>query len=72
MCSYRYLKNIYAPVQRKLEEEYSDYKVTYGEKATRQDRKNYYYVELVAKKKNTSPHKLGLFFDKTGRLKEEK
>ena len=65
------IKNLYAPVQRTLDKDYSGYKVTYAEKATRKDRKDYYYVELVAKKKNTSPHKLGLFFDKTGRLKEE-
>ncbi|MCD4695392.1 MAG: PepSY-like domain-containing protein [Bacteroidales bacterium] len=66
------LKNLYAPVQRNLDQNYSDYKVIYAEKATRKDRKDYYYIELVAKKKNLTPHKLGLFFDKTGRLKEDK
>lgn len=65
------IKDIYAPVQRTLDNDYSDYKVTYAEQATRKDRKDYYYIELVAKKKDVSPHKLGLFFDKTGRLKEE-
>ena len=65
------IKNLYAPVQRNLDQNYSDYKVVYAEKATRQDRNDYYYVELVAKKKDMTPHKLGLFFDKTGRLKEE-
>ncbi|MCF8368254.1 MAG: PepSY-like domain-containing protein [Bacteroidales bacterium] len=65
------IKDLYAPVQRNLDENYSDYKVIYAEKATRKDRNDHYYVELVAKKKNLTPHKLGLFFDKTGRLKEE-
>lgn len=65
------IKNLYAPVQRNLDKEYSDYKATYAEKATRKDRNDYYYVELVGKKKNLEPHKLGLFFDKTGRLKED-
>lgn len=65
------IKNMYAPVQRNLDQNYSDYKIIYAEKATRKDRKDYYYVEMVAKKKNLTPHKLGLFFDKTGRLKEE-
>ncbi|MEZ5083595.1 MAG: PepSY-like domain-containing protein [Bacteroidales bacterium] len=65
------IKDLYAPVQRNLDQNYSDYKVIYAEKATRADRNDYYYVELVAKKKDLTPHKLGLFFDKTGRLKEE-
>lgn len=65
------VKNIYAPVQRSLDNEYSNYKAVYAEKATRKDRNNYYYVELVGKKKNASPQKLGLFFDKSGRLKED-
>lgn len=65
------VKNIYAPVQRTLDKEYSDYKVTYAEKATRKDRKDYYYVELISKKKNLQPQKMGLYFDKTGRLKED-
>lgn len=65
------VKNIYAPVQRNLDQNYPDYKVTYAEKATRQDRNNYYYIELVGKNKKASPQKLGLFFDKTGRLKED-
>jgi len=66
------LKNLYTPLQRNLDKNYSNYKVTYAQKATRKDRKDYYYVELVGKKKTVSPHKLGLMFDKTGRLKEEK
>lgn len=65
------VKNIYAPVQRTLDADYSDYKVTYAEKATRKDRKDYYYVELVNKKKNSGNQKKGLYFDKTGRLKED-
>ena len=65
------LKNLYAPLQRNLDENYSDYRVTYAQKATRKDRNDYYYVELVGKKKTVSPHKQGLMFDKTGRLKEE-
>ncbi|MEZ5198447.1 MAG: PepSY-like domain-containing protein [Bacteroidales bacterium] len=65
------IKNIYAPVQRTLDSEYSDYRVMYAEKATRKDRNDHYYVELISKKKNLQPQKLGLFFDKTGRLKED-
>lgn len=65
------VKNIYAPVQRALDKDYPDYKVAYGEKVTRKDRKDYYYVEIVHKKKNAGTQKMGLFFDKTGRLKED-
>ena len=65
------VKSLYAPIQRTLDREYPDYKPIYAEKATRKDRQDYYYVELVGKKKDTDPHKLGLFFDKTGRLKED-
>ena len=65
-------KNIYAPVQRTLDKEYSGYKVVYAEKATRKDRKDYYYIELTAKKKKMQPNQLVLYFDKTGRLKEDK
>jgi hypothetical protein len=65
------LKDLYAPLQRNLDENYGDYRVSYAQKATRQDRNDYYYVELVGKKKDVSPQKLGLMFDKTGRLKEE-
>jgi hypothetical protein len=66
------LKNLYTPLQRNLDKDYGQYQVTYAEKATRKDRKDYYYVELIGKKKTVSPHKLGLIFDKTGRLKEER
>lgn len=65
------IKNIYAPVQRTLDNDYADYRVAYGEKVTRKDRNDYYYIELVNKKKNAGTQKMGLFFDKTGRLKEE-
>jgi hypothetical protein len=65
------VKNIYAPVQRTLDKEYPDYKVMYAEKATRKDRNDYYYMELISKKKKTSNQKLGLYFDKTGRLKDK-
>ncbi len=64
-------KQIYAPIQRFLDKEYPDYRVTYAEKATRKDRKDYYYIELISKKKKIEPQQLGLFFDKTGRLKEK-
>lgn len=66
------LKDIYRPVQRQLDENYKDYKLTYAEKVTRADRKNYYYIEMVSKKRDLEPQKLGLFFDSTGRPKEEK
>lgn len=65
------IKNLYAPVQRNIDKNYQEYKVIFAEKATRKDRKDYYYIELIGKKKNVSPHKQGLFFDKTGRLKED-
>ncbi len=65
------IKSLYTPVQRNLDKNYPQYKVIYAEKATRKDRKDYYYIELVGKKKNVTPQKLGLFFDKTGRLKED-
>lgn len=65
------VKNIYAPVQRTLDNDYDDYRVAFGEKVTRKDRNDYYYVELVNKKKNSGNQKMGLFFDKSGRIKEE-
>lgn len=65
------VKNIYSPLQRNLDKLYSGYKVVYGEKVTRKDRKNYYYVELVARKKSVSPRRQELYFDKMGRLKED-
>ncbi len=66
------IKNLYAPIQRYINSEYKDYKVTYAEKATRHDRNDYYYIELISKKKNVTPQQVGLYFDKTGRLKKEK
>jgi len=65
------VKDIYRPIQRVLDDQYSDYNVMYAEKTTRSDRNDYYYVELISKKKNLEPQKMGLFFDKMGRLKEE-
>ena len=64
-------KNVYSPIQRTLDKDYPDYRVTYAEKVTRKDRKDYYYLEVISKKKKTSNQKLALYFDKTGRLKEE-
>ena len=65
------VKNLYSPIQRILDREYPEYKPVYAEKTTRKDRNDNYYVELVGKKKDVDPHKMGLFFDKTGRLKED-
>jgi hypothetical protein len=65
------IKTLYSPIQRVLDKEYAQYRPVFAEKATRSDRDDYYYVELVGKKKNVDPNKLGLFFDKTGRLKED-
>jgi len=65
------IKSLYAPVQRYVDKEYPDYRVMYAEKATRKDRNDHYYVELICKKKNLIPQKHALYFDKTGRLKEE-
>ncbi|GEM_PF-2360592 len=66
------IKHLYSPVQRTLDKNYSGYRVTYAEKATRKDRNDYYYVELIARKKNLTPQQLGLYFDKTGKLKKDK
>jgi hypothetical protein len=65
------VKDLYSPIQRYLDENYKDYNPTYAEKVTRKDRNNYYYVELVSKKKNVDPLKLALYFDSAGRLKED-
>ncbi len=65
------VKELYGPIQRVIDNEYPEYKAIYAEKVTRGDRNDHYYVELVAKKKDVDPHKMGLFFDKTGRLKED-
>jgi hypothetical protein len=65
------IKNLYSPIERQLDSDFPEYKPIYAEKVTRKDRNNYYYVELIAKRKDTDPQKLGLYFDKTGRLKDE-
>jgi len=64
-------KNLYAPVQRYIDKEFPKYKVMFAEKATRKDRKDYYYVELISNKKGIQPQQMGLYFDKTGKLKKE-
>lgn len=64
-------KNIYAPIQRFLEKNCSDYKVNFIEKTTKNDRKDFYYVELYGKKKNIDPQELGLYFNKSGKLIED-
>ena len=64
-------KNLYAPIQRYVNAEYPDYNVIYAEKATRADRNDYYYIELISKKKKDENQKLGLYFDKTGKYKED-
>jgi hypothetical protein len=63
--------DIYAPVKRYLDQYYKDYKVSYSEKATRRDRQDYYYIELVSKKKNIEPQQTALYFDKLGRVKDK-
>lgn len=65
-------KSLYAPIQRYIDTEYSDHNVMYAEKATRADRNDYYYIELISKKKKSESQKVGLYFDKTGKLKENK
>jgi hypothetical protein len=65
-------KSLYAPIQRYIDNEYSDYNVMYAEKATRADRNDYYYIEMISKKKKEEGQKVGLYFDKTGKLKEGK
>jgi len=64
-------KNIYAPIARYLDENYSDYKVDFGEKAVRKDRKNYYYVLIYTTKKKVFPKEIELYFDKIGRYTED-
>ncbi|MBN2175971.1 MAG: PepSY-like domain-containing protein [Bacteroidales bacterium] len=64
-------KDLYGPIQRTLDQQYADYNVMYAEKTTRSDRNDSYYLELISKKKNLEPQKISLFFDKTGRLKED-
>ena len=64
-------KNIYAPVARYLDKNYPDYRVDFGEKAVRKDRKNYYYVLIYTNKKKVFPKELELYFDKIGRYTEE-
>lgn len=65
------IKNLYAPVQRILDNDYGDYRIIFAEMTTRADRKDYFYVELISKKKREGDQKLGLFFDKTGKLKKD-
>jgi hypothetical protein len=65
------VKNLYAPVQRILDTDYSDYRIIYAEKTIRADHKDFYYVELISKKKREDDQKLGMFFDKTGKLKKD-
>ncbi|MCB0805247.1 MAG: PepSY-like domain-containing protein [Bacteroidales bacterium] len=65
------LKDMYNPIQRDLDENHGDYKVIYAEKVTRKDRNNYYYLELTGKKKNVSPQEKVLYYDRTGRPKDD-
>jgi len=65
------VKKLYAPIQRNIDENYKEYKVSSAQKATRKDRKDYYLVNLEAKKKTVSPQKQELRFNKTGKLIEE-
>ncbi len=66
------IKKLYSPIQRQIDENYKDYKVTSAQKATRKDRKDYYLVSLEAKKKSVSPQKKELRYNKTGKLIDEK
>lgn len=63
------VKNLYSPVQRFIDQNHSDYKVSYAEKIVRNDRNNSYYVELVSKKRNLEPQQISLHFDGSGRPK---
>lgn len=64
-------KELYTPIQRYLDKNFTDYKVSYAEKATLANRNDYYYLELLGKKKTVTPQQQFLYFDKMGRLKEE-
>lgn len=59
------------PIQKHLDENYPQYKVTYAEKVIRKDRKNYFYLELFTRKRNVSPTNVQLYYDKVGRLMEQ-
>jgi hypothetical protein len=63
------VKNLYSPIQRFIDQNHSDYKVSYAEKIVRSDRNNTYYIELVSKKKNLEPQQISLYFDGSGRPK---
>lgn len=65
------IKKLYSPIQRQIDENYKDYRVTSAQKATRKDRNDYYLVSLEGKKKSASPQKQELRFNKTGKLIEE-
>ncbi len=64
-------KDLYNPIQRNLDENHSDYRASYVEKVTRHDRDDYYYVELISKRKSIQPRHKALYFDKMGRFKGE-
>lgn len=66
------IKNLYAPVQRYIDENYQEYKIIAAKKATRKDRNDYYLVNLLGKKKTTSPQNMELRFNKTGKLIDSK
>jgi len=66
------LKRVYAPIQRHIDENYKEYKITSAKKATRKDRNDYYLINLTGKKKTTMPQKMELRYNKTGKLMETK
>lgn len=62
---------MYRPIMTYLDENYPEYKITYAEQIVRKDRINYYYLELTAKKRKTSPQSQYFFFDKMGKPMDE-
>lgn len=62
-------QDLYSPIQRFIDQNHSDYKVSYAEKILRSDRNNSYYVESVSKKKNLEKQQISLYFDGSGRPK---
>ena len=61
--------HLYSPIMSYIYREYRGYNPIFAEKTTRKDRKDYYYVEIINKKKSTG--NVELYFNKAGRYIEE-
>ena len=64
-------KSLYRPVENFIDQEFPGSKFVYGEKITRKDKNNSFYVQIVQKMKGVKdPPVTELFFDKTGRFEK--